>query len=668
MLVRLAAVLARKAATLLELWHTRGLRAVFERTKLRLGPDSPSPPAEHPSAWLKNYRPSSQLLERFRSTIWPTDAPTLSVLMPVFNTREDWLRQAVVSVQMQTYSNWQLVCVNDASTAPHVQPLLDEFAAADPRIRVIHLDANRGVAAATNAALAVATGEYVGFLDHDDALEPHALHRLAEAVRSENRPGLLYSDEALTGPDLDNVLAIRARPAFSHDYYLCHPYFVHLVAMRTELVRRIGGLNETMTTSHDVDLVLRMIEVAERVTHIPDVLYRWRTHADSLGHQQKQAATEATRGAVSAHVTRFFEPPPTWLGRSASRTDHLHTREGDPDHREGGREPRARPDEGLSAHVLSHPTQYNVFDVRFPIDPAAKVAILIPTKNQAGFLHGCIESLERTTPRILADIVVIDHASDDLAALAYLKELQQRHRVVSVSGPFNFSTIMNSGVRQVRGPYTHYLFLNNDTVAPEPGWLEHMLGFGCRADVGCVGATLIYPDDTVQHAGVIVGLLDGADHAFRSWRFGRNHYEREPGDNCGLVCNRDYSAVTAACLLMRADVFEQVNGFDERLAVGFNDTDLCLRVRAAGYRVIQDSHAVLFHYESQSRGTVDRHPADTAQFRERYAELFRIGDPYFNPLLENSPLMNVLKPTLRCPERMAPRTSGVGRLGVPPTG
>lgn len=616
MLVRLAWVLARKLTRFLELWHTRGFAGVMETARERIRPTLP----KNLSDWLNTYRPTPALLDQFRRKEWPADAPTISVLMPVFDTPADWLTAAVESVLAQTYPRWQLVCVNDASPAPHVRPLLDKYASG--RVTVIHLDANRGVAAATNAALAAATGEYVCFLDHDDALEPHALHRLAEAVLSEGRPALLYSDEALIGPDLADVLAIRARPAFSHDYYLCHPYFVHLVAMQTELVRRVGGCDETLPASHDVDLVLRVLEVGDKVTHIPDVLYRWRTHGGSLGHQKKQVTTAATLGVLRRHLWHIGRP----------------------------------------AEVSPHPTQFNVFDLRYPIDPAAKVAILIPTKNQVEFLRGCVESLERTVPPHLADVVVIDHESDDPATRAYLSGL--RHRVVTATGPFNFSAIMNAGVRQVRGPYTHYLFLNNDTAAPEPGWLERMLGLGCRPDVGCVGATLIYPDDTVQHAGVVVGLLEGADHAFRSWRFGKNHYEREPGDNCGLICDRDYSAVTAACLLMRADVFDTVGGFDEQLAVGFNDTDLCLRVRAAGFKVVQCAGAVLYHYESQSRGTADKHPADTALFRQRCADLIATGDPFFSPLLQPDPIMTALTPRLTCPSVARPRTVRIAFPGT----
>jgi GT2 family glycosyltransferase len=616
MLIRLAGVAARKTATMLELWHADGLRAVIGRAKVRLGPDSPLPPATHPSTWLRQYRPTPALLDKFRRTTWPADAPTFTVIVPVYNTREDWLRAALDSVLAQTYPRWQLVCVNDASPAPHIKPLLDGYAAKDDRVTVLHLPTNRGVTGATNAAFEAASGEYVCFLDHDDVLEPHALHRLAKAVLSEGRPGLLYTDEAVTESDVTSVGHIRARPQFSHDYYLSHPYFVHLIAMRRELVRRVGGMNEQMKTSHDVDLVLRVLEVTDKVTHVPDVLYLWRTHPDSLGHQTIRVVTDATVGALTRHLART----------------------------------------GRTATVQPVPDVFNVFDVRFPVPPNQKVAILIPTKNQVGYVRKCVESLEATTDRTLADIIVIDHASDDPATLKYLDRVREKHRVVPASGPFNFSAIMNTGVRQVKGPYTHYLFLNNDTVAPRPGWLEHMLGFGCRPDVGVVGSLLIYPDDTVQHAGVIVGMNEGADHAFRTWRFAMNHFERHVGDNCGLVSNRDYSAVTAACMLMRTEVFDEVGGFDEKLAVGFNDTDLCLRVKAAGYKVIQDNQAVLIHYESKSRGYEDKHPTDTALFRERYADLIRRGDPFFNPQLERSPVMDMLKPTMRCPEEVTPRT------------
>jgi O-antigen biosynthesis protein len=611
MFIRLAWVLSRKITRMLELWHTGGFTAVLQTFHERVRPTLPNSLTD----WCNTYRPTQDRLEQFRATVWPGDAPTISILMPIFNTPEAWLTTVLNSVLAQTYTRWQLVCVNDASTTPHIREVLDRYRH-DRRILLLHLTENRGVSAATNEALKAAIGEYVCVVDHDDALEPHALHRLAEAILGEQRPDLIYSDEIITSDDLNTVLAVRCRPAFSYDYYLSHPYFVHLVAVKTSLARQLNGWDEKMPTSHDLDFVLRLLEIAKCVTHIPDLLYRWRTHSNSLGHQQKQAATTATLHAIQTHLRRS----------------------------------------GRSAEVSPHPTLFNVFDIRFPIDPKAKVAILIPTKNQYALLRACIESLEKTVPKELAEIIVIDHESDEPNAQAYLQQVSKAHRVVSAAGPFNFSAIINVGVRQIRGSYSHYLFLNNDTAAPESGWLESMLGFASRSDVGCVGATLIYPDDTVQHAGVVIGLVGAADHAFRSVKFSKNHFEREPGDNSGLVCPRDYSAVTAACLLIRDEVFDAVGGFDEQLAVGFNDTDLCLRVKAAGYKVIQDAHAVLFHYESQSRGTADKHPADTAMFTQRYADLLNQGDPYFSPLLQPDPIMTALIPRLTCPQYVRPRT------------
>ena len=622
MLIRLLWTCSRKLTRLLELWHKEGFGALLTALRYRMHPDV----GYSPSTWLKSHRPSTSLLETFRAEVWPSDAPTISVLVPVYNTREDWLREMVASVRGQTYPHWQLVLANDASPSAHVKPILDEFAKVEPRITVVHLEKNRGVSAASNAALAVVTGEYVCFLDHDDALEPHALHRLAKAILSEKRPDLLYTDEAITGPELNDIIVVRARPAFSYDYYLNHPYFVHLIATKTELARNVGGWDESMNISQDVDLVLRLLTVSKQVTHIPDVLYRWRTHPTSLGHQQKSAVIRATSGALTRHLNTV----------------------------------------GMPAEVRGSDSLFNVFEVRYPITPTARVCILIPTKNQVDYLRDCIDSLERTIPRGLADIVVIDHASDDKATQAYLEELRKRHRIVPATGPFNFSAIMNVGVKQIRdAKYTHYLFLNNDITAPRAGWLERMLELGCRADIGCVGATLVYPDDTVQHAGVVVGLggAGPADHAYRSARFSQTYFVRAAGDNGGLVCNRDYSATTAACMLMRTEVFEAVGGFDEKLAVGYNDTDLCLRVKAAGYKVVQATDSVLIHYESKSRGKTDKHPTDTALFLERYAALLASGDPYFNPLLRaDNTLMSVLSLHPAATAEVSPRTVPV----VPP--
>jgi GT2 family glycosyltransferase len=555
----------------------------------------PTSPAVSPiRSWYERFRPDAEQVSYMTAVRWPADAPRFSILMPVYNVRSEWLQEAIRSVCDQIYPDWELICVNDASTEGHIRRALDWWSCEVPRIKTIHLERNVGTAAATNVALAAATGDYVCFLDQDDVLERHALYQFASAV-CRDRPDLIYSDEIITGESIDDLRSIQPRCAFSYDYYLSHPYFVHLVGVRTELARAIGGCDETLTVSHDVDFVLRVLESCKTVGYVPDVLYRWRTHGASAGHTKKEQVRQTSRGAIEAHLRRI----------------------------------------GADAEVIDDALPFNFRDVRFKHAGGAKVAILIPTKNQVGLLSACVESLKSTVRPGLADVVVVDHDSDDAATREYLAEFAKTHMVTTYHGGFNFAAIMNHAAAFAGNAYTHYLLLNDDTMAIEPGWLEHMLGFGRRPDVGIVGATLLYPEDTLQHAGVVVGMFAAADHAYKFWklRYGPEPQQRQPGHAGTLVSNRDYSAVTAACLLIRSDVFAAVSGFDERFAVGFNDVDLCLRVRERGYKVIRDAHAVLYHHESRTRGANDGHPNDTALFCRRYAAVIRDGDPYYSPLL-----------------------------------
>jgi GT2 family glycosyltransferase len=430
-------------------------------------------------------------------------------------------------------------------------------------------------------------------MDHDDFLEPHALHRFAEAIL-QDQPDMLYSDEAIAGEDIEEIRHISARPAFSYDYYLSHPYFVHLIAARTEIIRRVGGLNEAMTISQDVDLVLRLFEVCRVVTHVPEVLYRWRTHAGSLGHQQQNKVYSMTRGALERHFTR--------MGLKVQFDDRSH---------------------------------FNFRNLSFQHAAQARVAILIPTKNRCDLLHACITCLERTIDSSIYDIVIVDCESDHSNTTAYLTELSTKHRVLRHQGVHNPAAIYNTSVAAVRGPYTHYLFLANDTEAIDPGWLEHMLGYGQRTDVGIVGALLLSEDELVRHGGVIVGMNGLADHAhkdspFRGWLSGRN-----PGHNGGLLATRDVSAVSGACMLTQADLFHRLNGFDERLAGGFSDVDYCLRANALGYKVIQDAYAILYQLEGERSplDPVDQHNDASLLFRELHRELIFKGDPFHSPML-----------------------------------
>jgi O-antigen biosynthesis protein len=602
--------------------HTHGVRARLRALKMMaaamikrdsvhvgallriLGGAQPTPSA---SGWFANYRPDVAALDTLRAQTWPENAPLFSIVMPVWNTPATWLKQAIASVKSQTYAKWELICVDDASTVRHVQQTLTSAARADGRIRPIRNLKNLGVSATTNVGIRAAKGDYVVFMDHDDVLEPQALHRFASAVLRD-QADMLYGDEVLTAQDdLDKVLHVSARPQLSYDYYVNHPYFVHPIAIRRELALKVGGLDESLGISHDVDFNLRVLEHASKVTHIPDILYRWRQVSSSSGHQKADQVTQTTIGILQRHLARL----------------------------------------GFNGRVSAGPI-FNTYRTRF-FDSRAlargKVAIIVPTKNREDLLRMCVESIEATVPRDEYDLIVVDHESDSPSAQQYFASISGRHRVLPYSGNFNFSKINNYAVRALGNQYTYYLFMNNDIEAVETGWLGAMRDLAARADVGIVGAMLLYPDRTVQHAGVIMGMHGAAEHAHK-WVPFYDGDRRAPGYDQALAANRDFSAVTAACLMMRAEVFHEVGGYDEKLVVGFNDVDLCLRVGQAGYRIINSAEAVLIHHESASRGksTTDPHPEDSLLFTTRYREMITHGDPYFSPLLSDKEPRIALNP------------------------
>jgi O-antigen biosynthesis protein len=597
-MIRFFAKLARKTASFFEQWADGGLGQVWATTKERLWPTLP----RNLSEWVRNAAPSAAQLDQFRKHPWPADAPMFTIVVPVYETPPAWLTECLNSVREQTCPPWQCIVVDDASTSQATREVLKLFN--DPCFVHLRNDVNQGVAASCNTALAYATGDFVLVLDHDDALMPHALHRFAQCIL-EHKPDVIYADEAICGAKLDEVLAIRARPAFSPVYYLHHPYFVHPVVVRTELLRQVGGWKTTLPTCHDVELMHRILALKPKVAHLSEVLYRWRTHGGSLGHAKQQQVMDTMVRVV-------------------------------------GGEP--------------HPIQFNVLKHTPQVPEGARVAIIIPFKNRADLLRKCVRNLERTVPKELVQIVLVNHESTEPDTLALLEELKLRHTVVSASGPFNFSKLNNDAVKSVAPDVSHLLILNNDVFALTPGWLESMLGWSTHA--GIVGAMLAYPDGTIQHAGIGLGLLGGADHAYRGQPVWKNIVERNVGENCELICVREVSAVSAACLLIRRELFDQLGGFDEKYAVGFNDVDLCLRARVRGEAILLDANAVLLHEESQTRGAEDRHPADTERFLKQYVDVLAAGDPYLSPLRDPSPRCDTLIPTYRCPDHLAAQVSG----------
>ena len=554
-----------------------------------------------------------------------TEHSTLSIVMPIYNTPKDWLIEALNSVLAQWSGNWELICVDDASPDRHVRDILAAASRHDPRIHVVRLPQNSGIAAATNAGIRLAQGDYVSFMDHDDVIEPDAVHKLIMAAKSTGAD-LIYSDEVITTDNVDSIIEVRARPAFSHDYYLSHPYFVHMIAIRTTLAKDLGGWDETLTISADVDFVLRAIERAEAVAHVPSVLYRWRTHESSAGHVKMEHVTQAMCGILSRHLAR--------LGRAAT---------------------------------VGPGFRYNEYRVDWT-DDRGEVLVVIPTRNRVDLLKTCIDSIERTSDGENYRIVVIDHQSTDPKTIAYLAQIADRHAVMPYSGIFNYALMNNLAVKTHAGAAKHVVFLNNDVEAIEDGWIARLRSLSARPEVGAVGPLLLYSDKRVQHAGVLVGFAGAADHAMKYHAAYLGEGKRHPGYNCNLTSVRDYSAVTAACMMMRMDVFQAIGGFDESFVVGFNDTDLCLRIGAAGYKILYDGFTVLFHHESATRTQSKSvfHPEDDDRLKARWGRYMTAGDPFYSPLLAPRGTDHTLRQDQGCKGKMKTRAVAL-RPGHPST-
>lgn len=520
--------------------------------------------------------------------------PLISIIMPVFNTNEIWLREVLDSVLSQVYQKWELCIADDFSTDPHVVRVLDEYAKKDSRINIVYRNKNGGISSASNSAIGLVNGEYTALLDHDDILEKDALFYIAETILY-SYPDIIYTDEKLI--DKDGIYHGHAfRPAFSLELLRSHPYIVHMVIFRTNILRKIGGFNENLTISQDYDLILRAVEQSKCIVHIPKVLYAWRIHETSAGHAKKENVMSTSKKILADHLVR--------CGDSA---------------------------------IVHDGKSFNFFNIEYNLQDGLHVAIIIPTKNHGELVRQCIDSIKMTVTSVSYDIIIVDHNSDDVFSLDYFNEISNSHIVLRCNDDgFNFSRINNWAVSQLSGNYSHYLLCNNDVEAMQNGWLENMLKLGQHPDVGIVGAKLYYPDFKIQHAGVCVGLRGAAEH------FGKFMYRDCPDGNGihpgylgSLITNREVSAVTAACALIRVDAFESVNGFDELLEVGFGDVDICLRVCDAGYRIIFCADAELIHHESISRGksTTDPHPEDSLYFINRWDGFIKKGDPYYNPNL-----------------------------------
>lgn len=519
--------------------------------------------------------------------------PLVSVLMPVFNPDLTWLGQAIDSVRNQVYPHWELCIADDASTDPRVVEVLRSFAAQDSRIK-LHLRPENGhISASSNSALAMATGDWIGLLDQDDLLSRDALLRVAMVIDRQPDARLIYSDE-----DKIDEEGLRSEPYFKPDWnrdlFYSQNMISHFGAYHAALVRDVGGFREGYEGSQDYDLALRCIERIEprQIHHIPRILYHWRIHAQSTakGLEAKPYAVVAGARALNDHLRRI----------------------------------------GLNAEATVVDGGYRV---RYDLNETPMVTVIIPTHNAVTLLRKCVESLIERTSYPNYEILIIDNRSDDPAALAYLRELARRDnvRVEHDARPFNYSAINNAAVRSANG--TVVALLNNDVEVINRAWLDEMVSHAMRPGVGAVGAKLLYPDNTVQHAGIILGVHGVAGHAHR-------FLQRDSLGYCGRAALiQSFSAVTGACLVVRKDLYEQVGGMNEQsLAVACNDVDFCLRLGQAGYRTVWTPYAELYHHESASRGfdttpeKLARSANEIAFMRAHWGKLLA-SDPSYNPNL-----------------------------------
>lgn len=531
--------------------------------------------------WLKQHVSSPRDLEglKLAGTRF-SYRPLISIVTPVYNTDPRWLRKAVDSVLAQIYPNWELCLANDASTTMPVKAILDDYAAKDPRIRVKHLSVNQGIAGASAEALSLATGEFVGLLDHDDELAPESLFEVVARLQDEPALDFIFSDEDKIASN-DQLVEPFFKPGWNPSLLLSMNYIAHFSVFRRKLLLDVGGFRGGFDGSQDYDLILRVTERTSHIAHIPKVLYHWRKiHGStaSFNHAKPYADDKAKKALEEAVRRRAQEAEveTLWLGR---------------------------------------------YRVRYQLKSQPLVSIIIPFRDKGHLLRQCIESIEGKSTYPNYEIILLDNDSSEPETHDYLRGLSARCRVYRYPFPFNFSAINNFGVGHARGSYL--LFLNNDTQVIDNQWIEAMLEQAQSDEVGAVGAKLLYPDGRIQHAGVVLGIGGIAGHAFK--------YERQ--DSLGyfdLVHTvRNCSAVTAACILVSKEKFEQVEGFDERLKVAFNDVDLCLRLQRRGYRIVYTPFATLYHYESASRGSLHP-PEDEKLMWDRWGELIRKGDPYYN--------------------------------------
>lgn len=546
-------------------------------------------------SWLKRHSPSAGVLKLQREKKFAF-SPKISIVVPLYKTPENYLTEMIESVRNQSYRNWEL-CLSDGSgEASPIAHILKKYEEMDERIRVVYNKEQLRISENTNEALKVCTGDYIAFADHDDLLALNALYECVYLLNKEPSTEIIYTDEDKIDMNGKEHFMPHFKSDFNIDMLCSTNYICHLFVVKRDIYEKAGMLNPEFDGAQDYDFVLRCVEKSEKIRHIPRILYHWRAHKNSTAEnpESKNYAFVAGKRAIQAHYDRM----------------------------------------GIPAEVEE--TAYKgIYRSKYKVTGTPLISVIIPNKDHIADLEKCICSLEEKNTYQNLEILVVENNSEKEETFAYYKELEKRNPKVKVlfweEKVFNYPAINNFGAEHASGDYL--LFLNNDTEVVNPDCIEELLGYCQRSDVGAVGARLYYDDGTIQHAGVIVGLGGIAGHPFSK------AVHEDPGYFGRIIMAQDYSAVTAACMLVKKSVFQQVKGFDEGYAVAFNDVDLCLRIRKAGYLIVYNPYAEMNHYESKSRGYEDteekvkRFNSEISLFEKRWKKFLRHGDPYYNPNL-----------------------------------
>lgn len=538
--------------------------------------------------WYENHRVLEKDLEEQKNVHFFKE-PLISIIVPIYNTPITFLRQMIDSVQQQSYEKWELCIGNASPEKQEIRQVLEEYKS-DKRIKEIAIPENKGIAENTNKAMTISEGEFIGLLDHDDLLAPNALYEVVKVLNENNLAEVVYTDEDKVTADLEEHFRPHFKPDFNLDLLRSNNYICHFFVASRDLIKRVGGFRPEFNGAQDYDLILRCTEQAKQIVHIPKILYHWRVHKASTADNpaSKMYAFDAGKRAIEEHLIRC-----------------------------------------RTKGTVQHTKDLGFYRVKYEICGEPLVSIIIPNKDQSEALKKCLDSIRKKTSYRNYEIIIVENNSEEPETFAFYKKIAgEKIKIVTWEGEFNYSAINNFGVRHARGDYL--LLLNNDVEIINGDWLTEMLSHCQRKEVGIVGAKLYYPDNTIQHAGIIIGIGGVAGSVFVGLPRAFSGYLHKAS------IQLDLSAVTAACMLVKRSVFEQVGGLEEKLKVAFNDVDFCLRVREKGYLVVYDPYAELYHYESKTRGAEDtkekirRFQTEIEYMRSHWIGLLKKGDPYYN--------------------------------------